>query len=639
MKLPPLFLLSAALEFAAPQSQAQDPRLPDFFRGVWSGTIIQIDPRGFPTFISLLGGNSGEPVGTNTTHSFFRFPPPHWALGNYALNEVIDQGHLKLEETFTQGNPIIIGGLVEFVRTDVDQFHYSWHSGTDSSAGDFTRLSTDADDLPADYHGIWSGWLVNGDMARAVRLTLTGSAVGTPVGVLDQMSGNCGGLVTLVEAQADHIQLGESQDYGPCPWSAGSLTASRLPSGNLAIDWENETEIYLGELSRSISPPGVTAAFTVDPQSGVAPLAVHFDGSISTSPPGTTLSSFSWDFGDGDSDVTQDADANHTFNEAGRFVVTLTAASSIGIEGSAQSTIQSACPGAPVPPFVAEDIGSLAFPGASRPEGDGFTLCTGGKRLTGKADSLHFVHRQISCSSFVFTAHLASAANESVLAQAGLMIREGLDPGARHACLAIEKLDPGDESRVRLVSRTVEGSATTNPFTANPLAPPAAWLRLSRDGDVIRASVSVDGANWDEDTFKPVTLEGLSRTIFLGFAGMGSEPPDPEAHFMPLEARFTEVQVEGCPLGSSFRRGDVDANGSIQITDPVRILGYLFLGEGSPECLEAADTDNDGAVDISDVIANLSYQFTGGESPAPPGPTVCGEDPQAPFLGCDQACP
>ena len=41
---------------------------------------------------------------------------------------------------------------------------------------------------------------------------------------------------------------------------------------------------------------------------------------------------------------------------------------------------------------------------------------------------------------------------------------------------------------------------------------------------------------------------------------------------------------------AEFIRGDVDSSGNHQITDSVRILGYLFLG--SPEklpCLDAAD--------------------------------------------------
>jgi hypothetical protein len=92
------------------------------------------------------------------------------------------------------------------------------------------------------------------------------------------------------------------------------------------------------------------------------------------------------------------------------------------------------------------------------------------------------------------------------------------------------------------------------------------------------------------------------------------------------------------PKGNIFRRGDIDANGVVEITDAVKLLGYLFLGGGTPECLEAGDTDNNGVVDITDAVTNLGYQFLGATPPAAPGPLTCGPDPAEPMLGCDKGC-
>ena len=91
--------------------------------------------------------------------------------------------------------------------------------------------------------------------------------------------------------------------------------------------------------------------------------------------------------------------------------------------------------------------------------------------------------------------------------------------------------------------------------------------------------------------------------------------------------------------GTRFRRGDVDASNSIDISDAVGILSYLFQGTGTPACLEAADTDDNGEVDITDAVNNLGYQFLGQPPPEAPGPTNCGPDANAPFLGCNQPCP
>jgi hypothetical protein len=91
--------------------------------------------------------------------------------------------------------------------------------------------------------------------------------------------------------------------------------------------------------------------------------------------------------------------------------------------------------------------------------------------------------------------------------------------------------------------------------------------------------------------------------------------------------------------GARFRRGDVDASETLDISDAVGILSYLFQGTGTPNCLEAADTDNSGDVDITDAVNNLGYQFLGQAPPEDPGPINCGSDPGTSFLGCDRPCP
>jgi hypothetical protein len=87
-----------------------------------------------------------------------------------------------------------------------------------------------------------------------------------------------------------------------------------------------------------------------------------------------------------------------------------------------------------------------------------------------------------------------------------------------------------------------------------------------------------------------------------------------------------------------FRRGDADDNAELEITDAVRILGFLFLGGVAPTCLEAADADNNGGIEVTDAIRILGYLFVGGPAPEPPGPpgpgVECGPDDDW-ALGCD----
>jgi Tol biopolymer transport system component len=86
-----------------------------------------------------------------------------------------------------------------------------------------------------------------------------------------------------------------------------------------------------------------------------------------------------------------------------------------------------------------------------------------------------------------------------------------------------------------------------------------------------------------------------------------------------------------------FVRGDVDSNGTIDITDAVNTLGFLFLGMAEPACSDAADADDDGAISITDAIRILGFLFQGTGALPPPGPiqlnqanylpSHCGLDP------------
>jgi hypothetical protein len=89
----------------------------------------------------------------------------------------------------------------------------------------------------------------------------------------------------------------------------------------------------------------------------------------------------------------------------------------------------------------------------------------------------------------------------------------------------------------------------------------------------------------------------------------------------PLVGYWREKEQVTC---GSFRQGDVDGNGQIDITDAIRVLGALFQGGKPIECREAADANDDGAIDISDGISILSFLFLGGAPPATSFPE-CGE--------------
>jgi formylglycine-generating enzyme required for sulfatase activity len=88
----------------------------------------------------------------------------------------------------------------------------------------------------------------------------------------------------------------------------------------------------------------------------------------------------------------------------------------------------------------------------------------------------------------------------------------------------------------------------------------------------------------------------------------------------------------------TFVRGDVDQNGSMEISDAIGVFSFLFSGGRVPGCMDAVDSNDSGDVDISDGIFILNYLFSGGPAPPDPYPRL-GVDPTADLLDCGVPTP
>ncbi len=92
------------------------------------------------------------------------------------------------------------------------------------------------------------------------------------------------------------------------------------------------------------------------------------------------------------------------------------------------------------------------------------------------------------------------------------------------------------------------------------------------------------------------------------------------------------------PGDAPFRRGDVNQDGGVLVSDCICCLDYLFRNSGTgcslkiPSCPDAADTNDDGEVDISDAILIVFFLFAGSSIPPP---LDCGPDPVGDQLPCN----
>ena len=129
-----------------------------------------------------------------------------------------------------------------------------------------------------------------------------------------------------------------------------------------------------------------------------------------------------------------------------------------------------------------------------------------------------------------------------------------------------------------------------------------------------------------QDTFVMVSLPGagsytlqVNATSSCGAALSGST---------------TEASCE-----ARFRRGDHNGDGSLDISDALSLLGYIF-NNGATNCMDAGDANDDGGVDVSDAVRVLLHLFGNtGPLPAPHG--ACGSDPTPDNLDCqfELGCP
>lgn len=100
-------------------------------------------------------------------------------------------------------------------------------------------------------------------------------------------------------------------------------------------------------------------------------------------------------------------------------------------------------------------------------------------------------------------------------------------------------------------------------------------------------------------------------------------------------AEFVLLRFIHAREAARFRRGDANDDGTIDVSDAIRILGFLFLGDDAPPCPDAADATDEGELSMSAAVYVLSFLFQGGPRLPPPFPD-CGEDAtEDPLGGCE----
>ncbi|HVR73814.1 MAG TPA: hypothetical protein VMT52_05755, partial [Planctomycetota bacterium] len=183
-------------------------------------------------------------------------------------------------------------------------------------------------------------------------------------------------------------------------------------------------------------------------------------------------------------------------------------------------------------------------------------------------------------------------------------------------------IDSADDGYVLQVRSATPGTTRRFGGPIDPSRGPLpAWLRLERQGAAFIGSYSNDGTTFVEYAREDVPALDVAG-LLVGFSATSGQDNAPFDYCAVLD--FGDEAP-----GDVFHRGDADDNGSLQLTDALRILGFLFLGGPPPTCLDAGDADDNGSLQLTDALRILGFLFLGGPPPEPPGPPAdpCGVDP------------
>ncbi|PSL07024.1 PKD domain-containing protein [Haloactinopolyspora alba] len=332
--------------------------------------------------------------------------------------------------------------------------------------------------------------------------------------------------------------------------------------------------------------PQVTAEST--PTEGAAPLEVSFDASA-TSPEGSDITGYSWDFGDGEQ--ADGAAVTHTYTEPGEYQAVVTATDAEGRQGTAQVPVTVAraprdCPEECSDEFDGDQLdlnmwsSTIGHDPSGYQLGDGsLTLPTAHGELTATMFELpNLIMQPAPDDAWQATTRVTIDPTDAYQ-QAGLVLHAGQDDFAKAVVMARP-----DGSR-RMSFFTVADGQTRNAdpdYVALPDDFPTTFeLRITSDGAQATAAYSTDGENWTP-LGRPYDLDRAGPWD-VGVAALSGGNGDPSIPV--IDASFDwfrmttdvepEPEPEPCPEPAE------PPEGFTSLWDGKTLDGWQHLGNGS----------------------------------------------------------
>jgi len=290
----------------------------------------------------------------------------------------------------------------------------------------------------------------------------------------------------------------------------------------------------------------------------------------------------------------------------------------------------------PVGVWTSVDIGPAAGAVEALAEHDA-RIQAGGAGVKGTKDECRFVYVR-AAGDFAISTSIDCMDDPGGAGLGGLMVRDTLDPYSAMVYLALAAGTGAFEGTLKGNFRRETNAlrpASSVPISDKDVTALPIHLRLRRAAGKVLLERSADGTQYTEIGSREIgtgqTQVNLKDDVLIGLAATGTGDT----------ARYTFRSLSGPPVkevGQLFRRANADSSTALDISDPVFLLTYLFLGGGRPACLDAADADDSGTIDLTDAVFSLNFQFLAGPTPPDPGPNACGIDPTPDADGTDLGC-